>query len=528
MVETYDVILSTDRSLMTNHHGNEFLGFGTTMPLILPRKFIQWLFAPPMKHKKGIVWEAPYGIRRTEAALLAAGIKTAVVDPDWVGKYLEAGAKVLVLRHHDWFGLNPPTSTWTVFIDAEPLNVVLFREFMENVMKLRDRLDFKLVVAGPAVWQWLHLSNKVDEYRVDAIVDSNGDREDWAVVKVVQRLLNGLPVPKYIKIGITDSVPIDKIVPIRHASVNGLVEIGLGCPRGCSFCSVGGRPLRWYPLDFIEEEIKVNVREGQKSGILSATDILLYGSSTIYPNAEAVLKVNRLAKKYWECVGWSHITIAAALTNKKLIRDLHDLLVDCEKQKFIGVEIGVESGSVKIMKKHMAAKPAPFPVERWPEVVEEGFALLHENEIIPASTLVVGLPGEEEDDVIATTELVKRLRPYRSLIVPMFFVPMGPSRLGRETWFRKLRPYHVDLLMACLEHDVYWAKNLLENYLGGLKMAPVKKAIGWFVGLVEKSMPRIRESLMNLVEKAMEAEKGGAGTPSAPQVSEVPITQTHH
>ncbi len=501
MVERYDVILSTDRSLMTNHHGNEFLGFGTTMPLILPRRFIQWLFAPPMKHRDGIVWEAPYGIRRVEAALLASGVKAAVVDPDWVPKYLRGGAKVLVLRHHDWFGLNPPTSTWTALIKgAEPLNVVLFREFMERVVRVREEVDFKVVAAGPAVWEWLHMHGKIDEYGIDVIVDSNGDREDWAVVKVVKRLLNGLPVPKYVKVGFKDSVTLDRIVPIRHASVNGLVEIGLGCPRGCTFCSVGGRPLRWYPLEFIEEEIRVNVREGQRSGILSATNVLLYGSSTVYPRPEKVLAVNRLAKKYWECVGWSHLTLAAAITNKKLIRDLHDLLVDGEKQRFIGVEVGVESGSVRIMRKHMPAKPAPYPVERWPELVEEAFALLHENEVIPASTLVVGLPGETEDDVIATIELVERLRPYRSLIVPMFFVPMGPSRLGGEEWFRRLKPCHVDLLMTCLKHDVYWAKNLIDHYLTGVKLAPVKKAIKWFVGLVEKSMPRIRDSLMSMCE----------------------------
>ncbi len=516
-VKAPEVILSTDRSLMTNHHGSEFLGFGTTMPLIFSRRFIQWLFAPPMKHKKGIVWQAPYGIRRTEAALLEAGINTAVVDPDWIERYLRSGVKVLVLRHHDWFGLNPPTSTWTIFVDAEPMNVVLFREFMDRVMKVREEVDFKIVAAGPAVWEWLHMNDKVDEYGIDSIVDCNGDREDWVVVRVVQRLLKGLPVPKYIKIGMRDSTPIEKIVPIKHASVNGLIELGLGCPRGCAFCSVGGRPLRWYPLSFIEEEIKTNVREGLDSGILCATDVLLYGSRTIYPNPDAVLAVNRLAKSYWDNIGWAHLTLAAALTNKQLIRDLNELLIDGEKQKFIGVEVGIESGSVRMMKKHMPAKPAPFPVEKWPEVVEEALSLLHENLITPAATLVVGLPGETEDDVIATTELVENLRPYRCLIVPMFFVPMGPSRLGREEWFKKLRPYHVDLIMACLKHDVYWANDLIDNYLQGMKMMAVRRAMKWFIGLVDRSMPKIRKKLMGMCERAMEGAGGESSVVMANQ-----------
>jgi len=496
----FDVILSTDRSLMTNHHGKEFLGFGTTMPVILPRRFIQWLFCPPMKHRDGVVWQAPYSLRRAEAALLAAGIRAAVIDPDYVPKYIEEGARVLIIRHHDWFGLNPPTTTWTAFIDKEPINVILFREFIERVARLRDRYDFRIVVTGPAVWQWLHKAHLVDEYHIDVIIDSNGDREEPAIVNVVKRLLEGKPVPKYIKAGLVDSTPIEKMVPIVHASVNGLVEIGRGCPRRCAFCSVGNRPLRWYPLDYIRKEIEANVREGVDSGILSCTDVLLYGSSTVWPNPEAVLKVNRLAKSMWRSVGWSHCTLAAAVANKKLVRDVAELLIDGENQKLLGVEVGVESGSVEIMRKHMPAKPRPFPVEKWPEVVEEAFALFHENNIVPAATIVVGLPGEREEDVVATTELVKRLRPYRSLIVPMFFVPMGPSRLGKEEWFRKIKPYHVELLMACLDHALYWAEKLIDEYMTEKRYALIRRALKWFLKRVKEYRPKVEEKLRSFAE----------------------------
>ncbi len=494
------VILSTDRSLMTDHHGKEFLGFGTTAPLILPRKFMQWLFCPPIKHEDGIVWQAPYGLRRIEARLLHDGINAAVVDPDYVPKYIERGAKILIIRHHDWFGLNPPTTTWTAFIDKEPLNAVLFREFIENVCKLKSRYDFKIIVTGPAVWQWLHKYELIDKYDIDVIVDSNGDREEIVVSRIVRKLLNNEPVPSYIKIGIKDNLTVDKLVPIVHASVNGLVEIGRGCPRKCAFCSVGNRPVRWYPLDFIEKEIQVNVREGLDHGILSCTDVLLYGSDTVVPNPDAVLKVNMLAKKYWRQVGWSHCTLAAAVADKKLIDSVTEILIDGEHQKLLGVEVGIESGSVKLMRQHMPAKSKPFPVEKWPEIVEEAFALFHEHNIVPAATLIVGLPGETEDDVNATTELVRRLRPYRSIIVPMFFVPMGPSRLGKEEWFRRIKPYHVDLLVTCLDHALYWAEKLVDEYLTGMKYAIVRRALKWFLSKVREYRPKIIEKLREFAE----------------------------
>ncbi len=342
---------------------------------------------------------------------------------------------------------------------------------------------------------------------IDVVLDSNGDREDQALAAIVDRVLKNMPVPRYVKIGVRDGAPIDKMNPIIHASVNGLVEVGRGCPRGCAFCSVGGRPLKWYPYDFIEKEILVNVREGQRTGILSATDVLLYGSKSVIPNKEAVIKLNVMAKKHWVRVGWSHSSLAAAVAGGDLLEKLSEVLIDGVKQRIIGVEVGVESGSPRIMEKHMPGKPKPFKCSEWPEVVEEAFAMMHDNNIVPASTLVVGLPGEEDIDVLKTTELVEKLKPYKSLIVPMFFVPMGPSKLGREEWFRRLRESHIDLLIACLKHDVYWAKRLIKEYLRGVSKKPLRIALEWFIGYAEKNIPRIREHLSRIIEeRAREAQ----------------------
>ena len=40
-MDRVDVLLTCDRTLMSNHHGKEFLGFGTTVP---PNRFPEWLF----------------------------------------------------------------------------------------------------------------------------------------------------------------------------------------------------------------------------------------------------------------------------------------------------------------------------------------------------------------------------------------------------------------------------------------------------------------------------------------------------
>jgi radical SAM superfamily enzyme YgiQ (UPF0313 family) len=82
--------------------------------------------------------------------------------------------------------------------------------------------------------------------------------------------------------------------------------------------------------------------------------------------------------------------------------------------------------------------------------------------MVPACTLIVGLPDEKEEDIIKTIDLVDDLKQMRSLIVPLFFVPLG--KLKNEDWFKdtQLCNLHRQLLIQCAEHDFYWINSLLD------------------------------------------------------------------
>ena len=101
------------------------------------------------------------------------------------------------------------------------------------------------------------------------------------------------------------------------------------------------------------------------------------------------------------------------------------------------------------------------------DVVVNGLGLMHDYKLVPACTLIVGLPDETEDDIIQTMELVDDLKHMRSLLVPLFFVPLG--RLQNEDWFTKtkLSKLQKQLLMRCAEHDFYWVDNLLDWSFSG-------------------------------------------------------------
>jgi hypothetical protein len=114
----------------------------------------------------------------------------------------------------------------------------------------------------------------------------------------------------------------------------------------------------------------------------------------------------------------------------------------------------------------MHGKPLPSPAAKWPEIVVQAFGLLDDLNWINASTIINGLPGETEEDVLATIELVEDLDRTSSLIVPMNFVSMhGPVIGNAETFtIAKMRPVHWQLIGTCLEHNLDVLPKLLRTY----------------------------------------------------------------
>ncbi|MEM1680855.1 MAG: radical SAM protein [Sulfolobales archaeon] len=501
----YEVVITSDRTMMSNHHGKEFLGFLATGPAIgLPENLWMWLAAPKVKvDDEGRPVEAPYGLRKIEAKLIDGGFKAAVIDPDHLRKHLES-VKVLMIGHHDFFAYGPPSNEWWVLTDKEPINRVSFMRFMRSdVVKEIKRRGAKIIVGGPAAWQWLWELDFWKECGVDTVVDGEAEK---VICDIVRKALDGDELPDYVFVGPADTPSIEEIPVIKGASVNGLVEIMRGCPRGCKFCSVTLRPLRHLPLDIIEKEIQVNLRAGVNSVLLHSEDVLLYGGSGVRPNPEPLIRLHRLVRNYFKgAIGWSHASLASikySEDNYKLISKLMNDYVLNEYQEFLGVEVGIETGSPRLAKSVMPAKAAPYPPTAWPEVVEDAFSVMHENNIIPAATLIIGLPGETSDDVVRTAELIERLKYYRSIIVPMFFVPMGSLR--NKDWFKKhyITPEHVDLMLKITKHTIYWAEDIMSKYyLKEPHLTPVKLGLKLFIRYVKWRINKLLPVITTIVAR---------------------------
>ncbi len=494
----FEIVITTDRTMMSNHHRKEFLGFMATGPAIgIPEKLWMWIAAPKMKTDSlGRPREASYGLRKVEAKLLEAGYNVAIIDPDYLGKHLDT-MKVLMIGHHDFFALCPPSSEWWMIVGKEPVNRVSFRRLMESpaVRKAKEK-GVKIIVGGPAAWQWLWELDYWRKWGVDTVIDGEAER---VIVDLVEKALNNEPLPHYIYVGPRDSPSIEEIPVIKGASVNGLVEIMRGCPRGCKFCSVTLRPLRYIPLEVIEKEIKVNLEHGINSVILHSEDVLLYGADGVKPRPEPLIKLHEMVRRLVPgSLAWSHSSLAAIKYAEEKHRLISKLMGDIvlTKQDFLGVEVGIETLSVRLAKIIMPGKSAPYSPEQWPDIVEDAFRIMHENHIIPAATLILGLPEETPDDVAKTAELLDRLKPYRSVIVPMFFVPMGA--LKNRDWFRRnlVQLEHIEVMKKCLFHTVYWAEDIMNKfYLKEPHYILVRLGLKLFIKYVKwkvrKALPQI-------------------------------------
>ncbi|MCW3984678.1 MAG: B12-binding domain-containing radical SAM protein [Candidatus Bathyarchaeota archaeon] len=483
-----DILLTADRTLMSNYHHNEFLGFGTCAPPnFVPEWLFSYLFFPPIETNSHQPWTAPYGLRKTEAQLIKEGFNVDTVSPQYLGKYLK-DAKVLGVHAMDPFGLGPASTTLAALFKKEPYLAKYFQALLTSpqVREAKKR-GLKIIVGGPGAWQFKYRAKAAKYLGIDCVLEGEGEN---VVGKLFKAALEGQELPGHYEVGVGEVPSLEEIPDIQKPSINGLLEIGRGCCRGCQFCNVTLRPLRWYPLEKVERELNVNLNSGKVHGAcLHAEDVMLYGSKNTTPDPEKLLKLHQNVMKRCESLSWSHCSLAAIASSPKVFGQISEIIQ--QKQNWWGVEIGIETGSSEIAKKIMPAKAHPFSADKWHDVVVEGMGLAHDNKLVPACTLIVGLPDETEDDITKTMDLVDDLKGMRSLIVPLFFVPLG--HLTNKDWFTKtqLSQRHKELLIQCAEHDFYWVDNLLDWSFTGKWYSRVMKE--FYKGFSAIAKHKVRE-----------------------------------
>jgi radical SAM superfamily enzyme YgiQ (UPF0313 family) len=316
---------------------------------------------------------------------------------------------------------------------------------------------FKVIVGGSGAWQIVR-GNMQDEFKIDTVVIGEGDRTALGVFK---KIMNGKKVPRVVK---TEKPEMKEIPEITKPALFGVTEITRGCGKGCQFCSPTMRTFYSFPLEKIKKEAELNARAGSRMVVLQTDDLFLYKHHERFvPNRKAIVElVNTIGKiDGIEYLQLAHAALPPVVYDPKMIEEIAPVLVEkgrwrCHGRKVASVEVGIETGSVRLLEKHMHGKALPLDTKDWPEIVTQAVGILNDNDICPLATLVVGLPDEREEDTIATMELVDDLWGSEIFYVPLFFTSEEECLLSsaRQADLRRLSEMHWEFFATCWRHNI--------------------------------------------------------------------------
>jgi len=433
------IVLTATSIEMSHFDDDPFYAFAGSF--ILVPSFLHRYFYPAIRaDDDGRAPLAPYGLRKVEAALLEAGFdeeEVAVVHPSQLHRFIGPRTKVVGISSMDPLGLAYVSLTYSSIFafGAQPRNRLEFCNLLMRgpIHRARLRWGTRVIVGGAGAWQVSSQSIR-NHLGIDCTVI--GEAEGVAA-EIFGLAVKGEPLPPVVD---GKSPPSVKDIPlIRGGAIHGCVEVTRGCGRGCQFCSPTQRHRLSIPLPRILSEVEVNLRAGNKMIVLNTEDLFLYGlnSPHFIPNRTKVVEMVHAVTSVpgVEYVQPAHIALAPVCANPQMVEEVAHLLLPKARYKrrgrpYVTAEAGVETGSVRLMKERMAGKALPFKPEEWPDLVEQAFGILNDNRWYPLTTWIMGMPGEQEEDVQATLELLDRLKGYKAFYVPLFFVPLRPSLLS--------------------------------------------------------------------------------------------------
>jgi len=116
----------------------------------------------------------------------------------------------------------------------------------------------------------------------------------------------------------------------------------------------------------------------------------------------------------------------------------------------------------------MAGKCKPFEPAEWPSTVMSSLSFMEEQEWVALATILVGLPGETDEDARQTVKLIQNIedQSLRPFLVPLIFVPLGTCGLKEAALksFNDLSEAQVEIFALAWEHNIkVWGPDFFKS-----------------------------------------------------------------
>lgn len=459
----YHVVLTADRTLMANYRVLFEGMLSSSQTTVTPALLMRGLLARPLRVDGGHSPKATLGLRRVESALLAGGFsrdEVAVTTPESLEPAIGKATRIVGVSTGDPLGLGMNSSTTEGIAGGTPYPAKWFATLMKRLGKLRRTSGFKVIVGGPGAWQLAQDADARKRLGIDHVFVGYSEGEAAALFR---RIADGETVSEVItaKRGRTTDIP-----PIRGATVMGVVEISRGCGLGCRFCTLASEPMVHLSPDAVVADVRTNTEAGVRDVSLASEDLFRYGSpGGMAANPPALIGLLRKlrAETNARMMQPDHANIASAAGfSDAQLKEVHDLLAADSPARPVWLNVGVETASGTLLQKNGgAAKMRPAGPEGWGEFCLEQVKRLSSAGFLPLVSLVLGLPGETEDDVAATLDWVNKLGETRAAVVPLFMAPVAAGERGFTT--RDMTRTHWRLFRRAYDYSFKWIPHAFWN-----------------------------------------------------------------
>ncbi len=490
-------------------HAGFFIQMGmASLPIwlegILNKKYPRWRELE--RNADGSARYMPAGVRLLEASLLRAFSPEDIVacSPDDVHRFIGPRTRVVAVSTHNPIGVTFAAGVYASIFGSskQPINSHYTKMLFSQLKESPWRANFKVIVGGSGGWQ-ITETGMQEEFGVDCVVEGRSESAD--TLELFRNAVESRDLPKTVKV--VHPVDREEILAPERRTTFGVVEMTVGCGRRCKFCLPDLNPQLDLPKEKILKAVRANVRDGNKQISLATEDLFIWGqvrtdTPFYFPNREALLDLYREIDEIQgvEQHILSHCTIAPAVVDPVLIEKMSELLLDKSpihlpsfsthpRKKILSPLIGLETGSVRMAKEIMPGKGAPFPIDEWPSVFIQGLSILNRNNWFPVVTLMIGNPGETEEDTKATLDLVYEVerRNLFAFFIPSIFTPLHDTRMAAKVGVkdtRQLGALQWQLMMKCWKMNLrgaqfkWWAPAIWRLGAVGLWLQRLRKLNG--------------------------------------------------
>jgi len=408
----------------------------------------------------------PNGLRVVEALLLRefAPHEIAVCYPAQLDRFVGPETRAIGVHAHNPMGITFAADVYAQLTGpgTECQNAREFRELMQHPALARRRSHLRIIAGGPGTWQ-IRQTGAQDSYGIDCLVE--GEAEDL-ILPLFRAAVRGETLPRTVE---GHSPALQNIPTTQGRSTLGVVEITRGCGRGCQFCGIASRHGLSAPLRQILENVRSNVAGGAHNILLTTEDLFLYeqgpkfatNTAALVQLFDAVTSVPGV--KY---LSLSHATMAPIVADPSVIERLTPIGVGRAyrrhphsthpEKRYQSLFIGLETGSVRLFRQFMKGKGYPFRPEQWPDVVLKGMEILNRWNWFPFCTFIIGLPGETDEDMKQSLDLLHALHSAKFCIVPTLFIPLEHTRLGNRqaAQLPRLTELQWEFFFTCWRHNL--------------------------------------------------------------------------